>query len=122
MPVAFTVYAQRTATTTSVSLDANDSGVNSVTSTFDPISLKNRGTSPLPRKLPYQGTDAAGGLRRPVDLVGELGQDGVHVAAPVGVVQALDGFDLGIGHGDGPVYAGEAAPPWSVCSSQPGPP
>ena len=38
----------------------------------------------------------AGGLGRPVDVVGELGQDGVDVAAAVRRVQALDGFDLGV--------------------------
>jgi hypothetical protein len=43
--------------TTSVSLDVKETGVNSVTSMFDPIYLKNRGTSLLPRWLPNHGTD-----------------------------------------------------------------
>ena len=41
----------------------------------------------------------AGGLRGPVDVVGQLGQDGVDVASAVRRVQALDRFDLRIGRG-----------------------
>ena len=55
-PVAFTVNVQWTVATTSVSFAVSDTTSNSVTSTLEPISLKNRGTSLLPRKLPHQGT------------------------------------------------------------------
>ena len=44
-------------TGTSVVFVVNETTSNSVTSTFDPIAAKNFGTSALPRKLPYQGTD-----------------------------------------------------------------
>src|SRR5947209_8846726 len=55
LPVALTVNVQCTVATTSVSFDVNEAMSNSVTSTFAPISLKKRGTSPFPRKLPHHG-------------------------------------------------------------------
>src|SRR5689334_16101106 len=57
LPVALTVYSHHTATITSVSFAVNDSGENPEISTFDAISLKNCGTSDLPRNDPYHGTD-----------------------------------------------------------------
>src|SRR2546422_1329169 len=57
LPVAMTRKAQRTGTITSVSFEVNDSGVNSVISMEDAISLKKRATSSLPRWLPYHGAD-----------------------------------------------------------------
>src|SRR5262249_45246738 len=49
LPVDLTVNVQWTiATTSPASLDVNETRSNSVMSTFDPISSKNRGTSALP--------------------------------------------------------------------------
>ena len=54
-PVSLTVKPKRMTAMTSVSLAANASGVNSVTSSVSPIAAKKPGSSSFPRRTPCQG-------------------------------------------------------------------
>ena len=95
-PVAFTVNPKRMTAMTSVSLAANASGVNSVTSRVSAIAAKKPGSSVLAAADAVPGRDGAGRLGCPVDVVGDDVEDRGDVAAAERVVDGLDGLDLGI--------------------------
>src|SRR5271166_6732450 len=98
-PVAGAVAAQCVTTMTSVSLDVNDSGVNSVICRVFAQCLEEGGDlGPAPVNA-VPGRDIAVRAGRPVHVVGDPVQDVVDVAPAECLVQTLHDLDLAVSHG-----------------------
>ncbi len=72
--------------------------MNSVTSMLAPMASKNFGTSALPLWMPCQGAIDEAGSDAQSTSSAHLVEDRCDVAAAEGLVDLLDGLDLGVGH------------------------